>query len=84
MGISPCRRFSLLGIAHPVVGKYFQVLEVHREMKHTQELSCEKGQIMAYSCILKKKNNLDCYSVSIYVRRKSCNKTHSCNIYAVW
>ena len=38
---SPCMRFSLLGIAHPVVGKYFQVLEVHREMKHIQDLSCE-------------------------------------------
>ena len=49
---SPCMRFSLLGIPHPVVGKYFQVLEIHREMKHIQDLSCEKGQIMAYSCIL--------------------------------
>ena len=29
VGSSPCRGFSLLGIAHPVVGKYFQVLEVH-------------------------------------------------------
>ena len=39
--------FHLLGIAHPVMGKYFQVLEVHRGMNHIQELSCEKGQIMA-------------------------------------
>ena len=31
MGSSPCRRFPLLGIAHPVVGKTFQVLEVHQE-----------------------------------------------------
>ena len=45
-------RIPLLGIAHPIVGKYFQVLEVHREMKHIQDLSCEKGQIMAYSWIL--------------------------------
>ena len=43
MGSSPCRRFSLLGIAHPVVGKYLKVLEVHRGMKHIQDLSCEKG-----------------------------------------
>ena len=35
-------RFSLLGIAHPVVGKYFQVLEVHREMTHIQDLSCKE------------------------------------------
>ena len=54
MESSPCRRISLLGIAHPVVGKYFQVLEVHMGMKHVQELSVEKGQIMAYSCILLK------------------------------
>ena len=37
-------RIRLLGIAHPVVGKYFQVLEVHRGMKHIQDLSCEKGE----------------------------------------
>ena len=49
---APCRRIILMGIAHPVLGKYFQVLEVHREMKHIQELSCEKGQKLAYSCIL--------------------------------
>ena len=29
MGSSPCKRIHLLGIAHLVVGKYFQVLEVH-------------------------------------------------------
>ena len=52
MGSSSHRRFSLLGIAHPVVEKYFQVLEVHQEMKHIQDFSYEKGQIMAYSCIL--------------------------------
>ena len=51
MGSSPRRRILLLGIGHPVVGKYFQVLEVYREMKHIQDLSCEKGSIMAYSCI---------------------------------
>ena len=31
MGSSPCGRLSLLGIAHPIVGKTFQVLEVHQE-----------------------------------------------------
>ena len=38
-GSSPGMRFSLLGIAHPVVEKCFQVLEVHREMKQVQEIS---------------------------------------------
>ena len=42
---SPRRRFSLLGIAYPVVGKYFQVLEVHRETKQAQEIISAKGQI---------------------------------------
>ena len=41
MGSSPCRRLSLLGIAHPVVGKTFQVLEVHRE-KALHEALVEK------------------------------------------
>ena len=31
VGSSPCRRLSLLGIAHPIVGKTFKVLEVHQE-----------------------------------------------------
>ena len=35
-------RIHLLVIAHPVVGKHFQVLEVHREMNHIQDLSCEE------------------------------------------
>ena len=52
VGSSPCRIIHLLGIAHPIVRKYFQVLEVHWGMKHIQELSCEKGQNLAYSYIL--------------------------------
>ena len=32
MGSNPCRRIPLLSIAHLVVGKYFQVLEVHQEV----------------------------------------------------
>ena len=43
MGSSLCRRIHLLGIAHPVVGKYFQVLEVYPGMKQFQDLSFEKG-----------------------------------------
>ena len=51
MGSSPCMRIFLLAIAHLVVGKYFQVLEVHKGMKHVQENYSEKSQIVAYSCI---------------------------------
>ena len=36
-------------IVGEVVGKYFQV---HRGMKLVQELSFEKGWIVAYSCIM--------------------------------
>ena len=42
MGSSPRRKISLLGIAHPVVGKPFQVLEVHRATRLTQDPSREE------------------------------------------
>ena len=42
MGSNPCRKNFLLGITHLVVGKYFQVLEVHRELRQVQEFSYEK------------------------------------------
>ena len=67
MGSSPYRRIPLLGIAHPVVGKYFQVLEVHRGMKHIQDLSCKKDQILALLFFVKLwAENL----VYVYARRK--------------
>ena len=71
MGSSPSRRIHLLSIAHPVVGKYFQVLELHRGMKHIQELSCEKGQNLALLCFVKlwAEN-----PVFVYVNEKFCNK----------
>ena len=53
MGSNPCRKISLLGIAHSVVGKYgniFQVLEVHPEMSTTEDLSW-KGRVVASSFI---------------------------------
>ena len=44
---NPCLSFyfirGLTGIAHPAMGKHFQVLEVHRGMKYIQDLSCEEG-----------------------------------------
>ena len=71
MKSSPYRRIHLLGIAHLVVGKYFQVLEVHRGMKHIQELSCEKGQNLALLCFLKLlAENL----VFVYVNENFYNK----------
>ena len=50
MGSSPCRRLSLLGIAHPVVGKTFQVLEVHQE-KALHEALVEKKVKDGLFCI---------------------------------
>ena len=45
MGSSAYRRIFLLGIAQPVMVKYFQVLEVHREPKQVQEIDCEKRSV---------------------------------------
>ena len=80
MGSSPCRRISLLGIAHPVVGKYFQLLEVHKEMKHTQDLSYEKGQILSYSCIF---YILDRISSFVYVNETFCDKNLFLDLFSV-
>ena len=52
MGSSPRRRIPLLGIAHPDMGKYFQVLKVHRGIKHIQDLSCEKARFCLYCVML--------------------------------
>ena len=42
MGSNPCREIHLLGIAHLVVGKYFQALEVYWGMERIQDLSGEE------------------------------------------
>ena len=42
VGSSPGRRISLLSVAHPVVEKSFQVLEVHWATRLTQDLSREE------------------------------------------
>ena len=42
MGSSPSRRIPLLGIAHPVAGKHFQVLGVLRARGHIQDPSEEE------------------------------------------
>ena len=72
MGSSPCRRIHLLAIAHPVVGKYFQVLKVHKEPKHIKDLSVKKKAklwFIFWFC-----NILDRISNFVYVHKKFCNK----------
>ena len=68
MGSSPCRRLSLLGIAHPIVGKTFQVLEVHQE-KALHEALVKKMACYVFCKSLGRKRNfcyiLDCYPVSV-------------------
>ena len=39
---SPGRRISLLGVAHPIMEKSFQVLEAHRETRLTQNPNREE------------------------------------------
>ena len=45
MGSNPCRRLSLLGIAHPVEGSLFQVPKVHLGMGRIQGLRDEEMAI---------------------------------------
>ena len=52
MGSNPCREIHLLGIAHLVVGKQVQVLEVRRGMKLTQDLCYEEKAMLALFCVL--------------------------------
>ena len=42
MGSNPCRIIPLLGIAHPVEGKLFQVLKVHLGMGRIRGLRDEE------------------------------------------
>ena len=51
MGSSPRRRLSLLSIAHPVVGKTFQVLEAYQE-KAVHEAVVEKKVKHGLLCVL--------------------------------
>ena len=71
MGSSPCRRIPLLGIAHPVVGKYFQVLEVHQEVDTFVVLVRKKAGF--WLCYVSHKI-LDNLSNFIYVNENFCNK----------
>ena len=48
MGSNPCRIIQLLGIAHPVEGKLFQVLKVHLGMEHIGGLRDEEMAIYGF------------------------------------
>ena len=71
MGSNPCRRVSLLGIAHPVEGKLFHVPKVHLGM------GCIRGlrdkEMAIYGLIM--------YFVKIWVKDPvldNCKLTHFC------
>ena len=72
MGSSPCRRIPLLGIAHPVVGKHFQVLEVHQKVDTFRVLVGKKAKI--WLCYVIRKKIMDCSSSFVHVNEKFCNK----------
>ena len=61
-----------MGISYTVVGKYFQELELHRGMKHIQELNCEKMAKLWLIHVFCK--ILDSLSNFVYVNKKFCNK----------
>ena len=47
MRSNPCRRLSLLGIAHPVEGSLFQVQGVYRKTALTRSRFSEESRIVA-------------------------------------
>ena len=73
MGSSPCNRIPLLAISHPVVGKHFQVLEVHPEVDTIEVLVGKKSRFWLCYVIHK---ILDSSSSFIYVNEMFCSKTY--------
>ena len=71
MGSGPCRRIPLLSIAHPVVGKYFQVLEVYQKVDTFEVLVGKKARFWLRYVIRK---ILDSLSSFVYVNEKFCKK----------
>ena len=71
MGSNPCRIIPLLGIAHPVEGKLFQVPKVHLGMGRIQGLRDE--ELAIYGLVM--------YFVKIWVKDlvfDNCKLTHFC------
>ena len=62
---------SLKFITHPVVQKYFQVLEVHQELKQVQEFSYEKVGLWPIHVFC---NILGRISSFVLLNVKFCNK----------
>ena len=52
VGSNPCRKLSLLGIAHPVEGSLFQVQGVYRRTAFTRGRVLEESRIVALVFIL--------------------------------
>ena len=52
MGSNPCRRLSLLGIAHSVAGPLFKVQGVYRETALRRGCDCEEGRHVALTILL--------------------------------
>ena len=71
MGSSPCRRIPLLGIAHPIVGKHFQFLEVYQEVDTFKVLVGKKAEFWLCYAIRKIQDSLSSF---VYVNEKFCNK----------
>ena len=71
MGSSHCRRIPLLGIAHLVMRKYFQVLEVHQELDTFEVLVGKKAKFWLCYVIHK---ILDSLSSFVYVNEKFFKK----------
>ena len=53
MGSNPCRKLSLLGIAHPIEGSLFRVQGVYRRTALTRGRVLEESRIVAlvFICI---------------------------------
>ena len=71
MGSNPCRIIQLLGIAHPVEGKLFQVPKVHLGMGRSRGLKDE--EMVIYDLVM--------YFIKIWVKDPvlyNCKLTHFC------
>ena len=77
MGSNPCRRLSLLGIAHPVDGLLFQVQRVHERTALIRGLFEKKADMwLWYSfCItyIKTLNLNICFGKSDVLTLEPCN-----------
>ena len=71
MGSSPRRKIPLLGIAHLIMGKHFQVLKILQEVDIFEVLVGKKVIFWPYYVI---RTILDSLSSFVYINEKFCNK----------